>query len=50
VEGLLLGALIEAKQTGLVPAVKPVLDDLATKAGFRNFRDLYNRVLQAAGE
>jgi predicted nucleic acid-binding protein len=46
----LLGALIEAKQTGLVPAVKPVLDDLATKAGFRISRELYARVMQAAGE
>jgi predicted nucleic acid-binding protein len=46
----LLGTLIEAKQHGLVPAVKPVLDDLMTKAGFWISRELYDRVVQAAGE
>ena len=46
----LLGVLIEAKQKGYTPAVKPVLDDLVTKAGFWVSPQLYARVLQAAGE
>lgn len=46
----LLGVLIEAKQRGCLPAVRPVLDDLVTKAGFWVSRQLYARVLQAAGE
>ena len=46
----LLGVLIEAKQKGYHPAVKPVLDDLVTKAGFWVSQQLYARVLQAAGE
>jgi predicted nucleic acid-binding protein len=46
----LLGTLIEAKQHGLVPAVKPILDDLLTKAGFWISRELYDRVMQTAGE
>jgi uncharacterized protein len=46
----LLGVLIEAKQRGNIPAVKPILDDLRTKAGFWVSQQLYVRVLQAAGE
>jgi len=46
----LLGVLIEAKQRGYLPAVRPVLDDLMTKAGFWVSQQLYARVLQAAGE
>ena len=46
----LLGSLIEAKHQGLLPAVKPLLDDLITKAGFWISHELYNRVLQATGE
>jgi uncharacterized protein len=46
----LLGALIEAKHRGLLTAVKPLLDDLIAKAGFWISHELYDRVLQAAGE
>ncbi len=46
----LLGVIIEAKQKKLIPKVKPVLDDLISKAGFWINLNLYNRVLQAAGE
>ena len=46
----LLGVLIEAKQKGCLPAVKPVLDDLVAKAGFWVSQQLYARVLQTAGE
>jgi uncharacterized protein len=46
----LLGVLIEAKQKGGIPAVKPVLDNLIAKAGFWVSQQLYARVLQAVGE
>jgi predicted nucleic acid-binding protein len=46
----LLGVLIEAKHRGMIPAVKPILDDLKAKAGFWVSQQLYARVLQAAGE
>lgn len=46
----LLGVLIEAKHRGLVPAIKPLLDDLIGKAGFWVTRGLYDRVLRAVGE
>lgn len=45
-----LGTLIEAKQRGLLLTVKPVLDDLVTKAGFWVSPQLYTRILQVAGE
>lgn len=46
----LLGVLIEAKHQGLIPAAKPMVDDLIAKSGFWITRELYDRVLQAAGE
>jgi hypothetical protein len=46
----LLGVLIEAKHRGLIPGVQPILDDLIQKAGFWISCELYDRVLQAAGE
>ena len=46
----LLGVLIEAKQQGLIPAVKPILDDLIVRAGCWVSQSLYARVLQVAGE
>ena len=46
----LLGILIEAKHRGLIETVKPLLDALITRAGFWVKKDLYTRVLQAAGE
>jgi predicted nucleic acid-binding protein len=46
----LLGVLIEAKHKGCIMAVKPILDDLVTKAGFWVSQPLYARMLQAAGE
>lgn len=45
-----LGVLLEAKAAGLVPAVKPVLDDLIIRAGFWVSGHLYASVLNAAGE
>lgn len=46
----ILGVLIEAKYQGHIPAVRPVLEELVTKAGFRVSQPLRDRVLQAAGE
>ena len=46
----ILGVIIEAKNKGLITAVKPLLDDLISKAGFWITKNLYNRVLQIAGE
>jgi uncharacterized protein len=46
----LLGVLIEAKHRGLIDAVNSILDVLVIRAGFWVIRDLYVRVLQAAGE
>jgi uncharacterized protein len=46
----LLGVLSEAKQQGCLSAVKPILEDLVTTAGFWVSPRLYARVLQAAGE
>ena len=46
----LLGVLREAKHKGLVPAIQPILDDLIEKAGFWVTCELYDRVLQSAGE
>jgi hypothetical protein len=46
----LLGILVEAKRQGLIVAVKPVLDDLMTRAGFWVGSSLYTRILEEAGE
>lgn len=46
----LLGALVEAKRRGLVPAVRPIVDAMIANAGFRVEAGLYFRVLQSVGE
>ena len=46
----LLGILIDAKQKGYIPAIKPILDDLVANAGFWVSQQLYAHVLRAAGE
>jgi predicted nucleic acid-binding protein len=45
-----LGVVAEAKATGLVPAVRPILDALAQQAGFHISAALRDRVLATAGE
>jgi uncharacterized protein len=45
-----LGVLIEAKSKGLILAVKPVLNDVITRAGFWVQPDLYTSILNAVGE
>lgn len=45
-----LGILLAAKRQELITAVKPVMDDLVTQAGFRISSQLYIDVLNVAGE
>jgi predicted nucleic acid-binding protein len=45
-----LGVLLEAKQKGLIPAIKPVLDDMTSTVAFRIKRKLYEAALRSAGE
>lgn len=45
-----VGVLVEAKHKSLIPHLKPILDELITRAGFRVSPQLYERVLQAVGE
>jgi predicted nucleic acid-binding protein len=44
-----LGILLRAKQAGLIPAVKPLVDDV-TAQGFRLSPELHRDVLELAGE
>lgn len=46
----LLGILLQAKRKGLIPLVKPVVDELIEKANFRLDNQLYVTVLGSAGE
>ena len=46
----LLGILIKAKEHGLIPSVKPLMDALRTKARFFIHQSLYNQVLKIAKE
>jgi hypothetical protein len=48
--GGLLGLLVDAKGKGILPEVRPVLDELIAKAGFWVGSSLYARVLSEAGE
>ncbi len=46
----LLGVLLEAKSTGHLPAVKPIVDQIRQQAGFFIAEALYQQVLHMAGE
>lgn len=46
----LIGVLIEAKRLGVIPAVRPGLDALRDRAGFRIRQALYDRVLRDVSE
>jgi hypothetical protein len=46
----LLGALVVAKNRGIVPAIKPLMDELVRVAGFWLSQPLYQRILNAVGE
>ncbi len=45
-----VGILLAAKSRGLVPHIKPILDDLRTRAGFRLAEETYHDALRHAGE
>lgn len=47
---LVLGILIQAKHRGYIEQLKPLLEDLTDKVGFRVSEDLYRSVLQEVGE
>lgn len=46
----IMGMLIEAKHKGIIASVKPIMDDLITKAGFWVSNDLYIKILREARE
>jgi uncharacterized protein len=46
----ILGVLLEAKQGALIPALKPLVDDLVRKANFRIDDHLFRKVLALASE
>ena len=41
----IIGILSNAKATGLIPALRPILDELMEQAGFRVSSELYQRTL-----
>ncbi len=45
-----IGVLSEARQKGIIPELRPVLDALIVNAGFRVSRKLYDRAIETAGE
>ncbi len=45
-----LGMIIDAKRTGLLPEIEPLLNELVFNAGFHIDKSLYSYVLQLAGE
>ncbi|NEQ69412.1 MAG: DUF3368 domain-containing protein [Symploca sp. SIO2D2] len=46
----LLGVLVEAKHRGLIPAVKPLMDNLIATSKFRVSQSLYNQILAIVRE
>ncbi len=46
----LLGTLVKAKELGIIPAVKPLIEALRIKAKFRMKEALVQHVLTLAGE
>ena len=45
-----VGVILRAHRAGMIPAIKPVLDDLVTKAEFWLSRELIAAALEMAGE
>jgi len=45
-----IGCLVEAKHTGIIPAIKPLLDAMKDEARFWVNPRLYNRILREQGE
>jgi predicted nucleic acid-binding protein len=46
----LLGVLLKAKVIGVLPAVRPVMDELISLSGFHIHRDVYDEVIRLAQE
>ncbi len=46
----LLGVLLQAKKQGVIPTIKPLIDQLIAAADFRLSQQLYAIVLQSADE
>ena len=46
----LLGSLLACKAKGLIPAVKPAMEELRDRAGFWVRQELFDELLLAAGE
>ncbi len=46
----LLGVLAEVKRQGLIPLVRPLMDDLISRAGFFIVQPLYAQILRDVGE
>ena len=46
----LLGILVLAKREGIISEVRPILDDLVGRAGFRVGNDLFERILRQVSE
>ncbi len=46
----LLGVLLQAKRKGLIPLVKPIVDELIEKADFRLNNQLYLTIMKSANE
>ncbi|HEY5232670.1 MAG TPA: DUF3368 domain-containing protein [Verrucomicrobiae bacterium] len=44
------GILLQARKSGVIPRLKPLLDDLLQHHGFRLSRKIYNDALREAGE
>ena len=45
-----IGCLVEAKRTGIIPKIKPLLDAIVSEARFWVSEGLYRRVLSDNGE
>lgn len=46
----IVGILLAAKSSGMVPLIRPILDDLRSRAGFRLSEATYQDALRNAGE
>ncbi|MDF5713230.1 MAG: DUF3368 domain-containing protein [Rhizonema sp. NSF051] len=45
-----MGVLLQAKKQGLIPTIKPLIDQLIATADFRVSKELYAIVLQSTDE
>jgi predicted nucleic acid-binding protein len=45
-----IGILLQARKSGIIPQLKPLLDDLMQHHGFRLSQKIYDDALREAGE